>query len=146
MNSSTDSEPSLFDNKSLKKESVTGGLVSLAGQAGIFVLRLGSLAVLVRLVESEGFGLVAMAMTVITLLTDLGLTKATVRRSIDFSSLFRIEVMSHADAVVIAVSAAVLGYKLPHGVGSFARRRIVFEMRFGSYPVRRAAIEQTHFG
>jgi O-antigen/teichoic acid export membrane protein len=180
MHSPSDSEPSAFDAKSLKRESVKGGLIGLAGQAGIFVLRLGSLAVLVRLIDPEGFGLVAMAMTVVTfltLVTDLGLTEATVQRNdlvsaqvntlfwinvvagcgttfiaflaapelaafygderlvsvvqvlsvillltafrvqprallqraMDFSSLYRIEGMSHAGAVAIAISAAVLG-------------------------------------
>ena len=45
----------------LKARAIRGGFARLCGQGANFVLRLGSMAVLARLLDPEDFGLVAMA-------------------------------------------------------------------------------------
>src|SRR5262245_53443970 len=68
----------------LKGKAVRGGFIRLCGQAVGFVLRVGSMIVLARLLEPKDFGLVAMvtAVTMIySLLTSAGLSSATVQRA-----------------------------------------------------------------
>ncbi len=68
--------------KDLKRKTARGALVSTAAQAGMFVLRIGSLMVLARLLLKEDFGLVNMVTALIGvfgLLRD-GLSAATVQR------------------------------------------------------------------
>ena len=66
----------------LKRRSVLGALVTGAGGASVFVLRLGSTLILLRLLVPEPFGLVAMV-TAITRIAErfaaLGLFTATVQ-------------------------------------------------------------------
>jgi PST family polysaccharide transporter len=67
----------------LKERAVRGTLVRICGQAASFALRLGSIAVLARLLNPSDFGLLAMA-TVVTgvcgLFTSAGLSSATVQK------------------------------------------------------------------
>jgi PST family polysaccharide transporter len=67
----------------LKGRSVRGGAVTLASQAGRFVIQLGATAVLARLLAPEAFGLVAMVSAVIgftAIFVDVGFTLAIVQR------------------------------------------------------------------
>jgi PST family polysaccharide transporter len=69
--------------KDLKERTVRGGIAKVTSQAASFVLRLGSLMVMARLLAPEEFGLVAMvgAVTgVFNLFKDAGLSMATVQR------------------------------------------------------------------
>lgn len=67
----------------LKKRSVRGGAVTMIAQAGKFILKFASMAVLARLLTPEDYGLIGMA-TVITgfveYFKDLGLSAATIQR------------------------------------------------------------------
>ncbi|MDA9463530.1 lipopolysaccharide biosynthesis protein [Bradyrhizobium sp. CCBAU 53415] len=68
--------------QNLKGMIVRGGLAKLGGQAANFVLRLGSMAVLARLLDPQDFGLVAMTAVVtgvFQLLMTAGLSSATVQ-------------------------------------------------------------------
>ena len=68
----------------LKKRSIRGGAVTIVAQAGKFILKFGSMAVLARLLTPEDYGLIGMA-TVITgfveYFKDLGLSAATIQRA-----------------------------------------------------------------
>lgn len=68
----------------LKGRSVRGGAATLAGQAANFVLKLGSTAVLARLLTPADFGLIAMVTAVtgfVEMFKDAGLSMATVQRA-----------------------------------------------------------------
>jgi O-antigen/teichoic acid export membrane protein len=70
--------------KDLKERTVRGGVAKICAQGANFLLRLGSLIVLARLLDPKDFGLVGMV-TVVTgvfsLFRDAGLSIATVRRT-----------------------------------------------------------------
>jgi O-antigen/teichoic acid export membrane protein len=70
--------------KDIKGKAIRGGFFKVCAQAVSFLLRIGSLMVLARLLEPEDFGLVAMV-TVVTgvfsLFKDAGLSMATVQRA-----------------------------------------------------------------
>jgi PST family polysaccharide transporter len=70
--------------RDLKEKTVRGGFVKVCAQAANFLLRIGSLMVLARLLDPEDFGLVAMV-TVVTgvfsLFRDAGLSTATIQRA-----------------------------------------------------------------
>jgi O-antigen/teichoic acid export membrane protein len=71
------------DPDDLKSDSVRGGAFSAAAEGIDFFLRLGSIAVLARLLVPEHFGLIAMVLSVTTVaerFKDLGLSIATVQR------------------------------------------------------------------
>lgn len=68
----------------LKGRSVRGGAATLGGQAANFVLKLGSTAVLARLLTPADFGLIAMVTAVtgfVEMFKDAGLSMATVQRT-----------------------------------------------------------------
>ena len=67
----------------LKERTIRGGFAKVCAQAANFLLRVGSLMVLARLLEPKDFGLVGMvtALTgVLHLFRDFGLSTATVQR------------------------------------------------------------------
>jgi O-antigen/teichoic acid export membrane protein len=67
----------------LKKRVVRGGVSKLLGQVAIFVLRLGFVAIMARLLQPEDFGLVAMVIAftgLYDLFTTAGLSLAAVQR------------------------------------------------------------------
>jgi PST family polysaccharide transporter len=69
--------------KALKRSTARGALVSVGGQAAIFVLRTGSMVILARLLGPNDFGLVGMVTAVtgfLGLFKDAGLSAATVQR------------------------------------------------------------------
>jgi PST family polysaccharide transporter len=84
----------------LKVKALRGGVAKLCGQAGNFVLRLGFLMVLARLLSPQDFGIVAMV-TVVTgvygLFTSAGLASATIQKSVitneQISTLFWINIL-----------------------------------------------------
>ena len=70
--------------KDLKERTIRGGFAKACAQAANFILRIGSLMVLARLLEPADFGLVGMvtAITgVFSLFKDAGLSMATVQRA-----------------------------------------------------------------
>jgi len=110
----------LFDTEhlrsDLKKKSIRGGITSLGGETATFVLRIGSTAVLARLLVPADFGLVSMV-TALTgfaqLFKDLGLSDATIQnKEIDHakvSSLFWINTaIGLGIALVIAASSPLI--------------------------------------
>jgi O-antigen/teichoic acid export membrane protein len=68
----------------LKRRTMRGALVSTAGQGANFVLRIGSMVLLARLLTAEDFGLVAMVVACtgfLDLFRDFGLSMAAVQRT-----------------------------------------------------------------
>jgi len=68
----------------LKEKAIRGGVARLLAQATFFAVRIGTLAVLARLLDPKDFGLVGMvtALTgVLTIFRDFGLSSATVQRT-----------------------------------------------------------------
>jgi O-antigen/teichoic acid export membrane protein len=86
--------------EALKEKTIRAGFVKAWSQAGMFLLRIGTLMVLARLLEPKDFGLVAMV-TVVTgvfqLFQDAGLSLATVQRPTitndQISTLFWVNVL-----------------------------------------------------
>ncbi|RXH39631.1 lipopolysaccharide biosynthesis protein [Bradyrhizobium zhanjiangense] len=99
--------------QNLKGMIVRGGLAKLGGQAANFVLRLGSMAVLARLLDPQDFGLVAMT-TVVTgvfqLLMTAGLSSATVQSDSitddQISTLFWINLLVGTILAVLCAATA----------------------------------------
>jgi O-antigen/teichoic acid export membrane protein len=98
------------DMSDLKQKIVRGGVAKVCAQAANFVLRVGSLMLMARLLEPGDFGLVGMvtAITgVLNLFRDFGLSAAAVQRSTiseeEASALFWINVLvGGALAVILA--------------------------------------------
>src|ERR1700680_1118219 len=70
--------------KDLKEKTIRGGLARLLAQAANFLLRLGSLMVLARLLGPQDFGLVGMVTAftgVLNLFRDFGLSSAAIQRA-----------------------------------------------------------------
>ncbi|MEM6612813.1 MAG: lipopolysaccharide biosynthesis protein [Cyanobacteria bacterium P01_C01_bin.72] len=68
----------------LKRRSVRGGAVTIAAQGSKFVIKLGSTAVLARLLLPEDYGLIGMATVVVGFVEyfkDLGLSAATIQQA-----------------------------------------------------------------
>src|SRR5215813_11703903 len=84
----------------LKQKTIRGGLARLCAQIADFLLRLGSLMVLARLLDPKDFGLVGMVTAftgILNLFRDFGLSAAAVQRSTvseeQSSTLFWINVL-----------------------------------------------------
>jgi PST family polysaccharide transporter len=97
----------------LKEKAIRGGFAKLCAQVANFLLRVGSLMVLARLLEPKDFGLVGMvtALTeVLNLFRDFGLSTATVQRvnvtEEQISTLFWINVLVGAILGALAVVMA----------------------------------------
>ena len=70
--------------KDLKEKTIRGGFARMCAQAANFLLRLGSLMVLARLLGPKDFGLVGMVTAftgVLTLFRDFGLSSAAIQRA-----------------------------------------------------------------
>jgi len=115
----TTGDPSAFsptgDARALKMRSATGAAMTLAAQGIKFVLQFGSQVALTRLLLPADFGLIAMVAPVIAaalLLTDLGLSAATVQRPTisqsELSSLFWLNVLIGVVLTATAAAAAPL--------------------------------------
>jgi len=103
----------------LKHKAVRGGFAKLIGQAANVALRLGSLAVLARLLDPKDFGLVAMV-TVVTgayeLFTSAGLSSATIQKETvtdeQMSTLFWINMLVGVvlSALCLATAPALVAF------------------------------------
>ena len=107
----------------LKSKTLRGGAAKVGSQAATFVLRVGSLMVMARLLEPRDFGLVGMV-TVVTgvfgLFRDVGLSMVTVQRATisegQVSTLFWINLLVGAILAVLSIAVApglVVFYKEP---------------------------------
>ena len=99
--------------KDLKARTIRGGFAKVCSQGANLALRLGSLAILARLLDPKDFGLVAMvtALTgVLGLFRDFGLSTATVQRTTvtdaQLSTLFWINLLVGAILTCIAMAGA----------------------------------------
>src|SRR5690349_25144873 len=73
----------MADTNDLKQRTIRGGFAKICSQAATFLLRIGSLMVLGRLLEPRDFGLVGMVVAftgVLDCFKDFGLSTATVQR------------------------------------------------------------------
>jgi PST family polysaccharide transporter len=99
--------------KNLKEKTIRGGFARLCAQAANFILRLGSLMVLARLLTPKDFGLVGMVTAftgVLTLFRDFGLSSAAIQRPTvtqeQLSTLFWINLLVGAVLAVLSVALA----------------------------------------
>jgi O-antigen/teichoic acid export membrane protein len=99
--------------KDLKEKTIRGGFARLLAQAANFLLRIGSLMILARLLNPKDFGLVGMVTAftgVLNLFRDFGLSTATVQRNTvteeQISTLFWINIAFGAGLAVIALALA----------------------------------------
>jgi PST family polysaccharide transporter len=88
------------DTSALKRRSAMGAVMTMGGQGTKFVLQFGSQIALARLLLPTDFGLLAMVGPLVAaalLLTDLGLSAATIQRptinQTELSSLFWLNVL-----------------------------------------------------
>lgn len=102
-------------SKNLRRRSVRGGVATLIGQGGTFVINLGGTAVLARILTPRDFGLLAMVATftrLIDQLKDMGLASATIQRKdlsrAQVSYLFWVNVGVGGLAGVLALLSAPL--------------------------------------
>ena len=99
--------------KDLKERTLRGGFAKVGAQGASFILRIGSLMVLARLLDPEDFGLVGMV-TVVTgvfsLFKDAGLSVATVQRATitkeQVSTLFWINMLVGAVLGLLSLAIA----------------------------------------
>jgi O-antigen/teichoic acid export membrane protein len=111
----------------LKARTISGAFVTIVAQGAQFVLSLGSIMILARLLTPKDFGLFAMVTTLIGYLRvfkDAGLSTATVQRegitNAQVSNLFWINVgISGAATLLLAASSPVVAwfYRDPRLVG-----------------------------
>lgn len=111
------------DARALKSRSASGAAVTMAAQGAKFVLQFGSQVALARLLLPADFGVIAMVAPLIAaalLLTDLGLSAATVQRptisQAELSSLFWLNVAigcTLAAGAVILAPVVTLFYATP---------------------------------
>jgi O-antigen/teichoic acid export membrane protein len=99
--------------KDLKERTLRGGIAKVCAQGASFLLRIGSLMVLARLLDPKDFGLVGMV-TVVTgmfgLFKDAGLSMATVQRATitkeQVSTLFWINILVGAVLGLLSLAVA----------------------------------------
>ncbi|MBV8378207.1 MAG: lipopolysaccharide biosynthesis protein [Verrucomicrobia bacterium] len=109
----TDGSPRNPPRDDLKRRTLRGALVSTLGQGATFVLRLGSMMALARLLAPEQFGLVSMVTActgILDMFRDFGLSMATVQRATishaQLSMLFWINLGVGAFLATICAAAA----------------------------------------
>ena len=134
----------------LKGRSVRAGTVTIAAQAGKFILRMGSTVVLARLLAPEDYGLIGMATVIIgfvELFKDLGLSAATVQKAEvnhqQISTLFWINlVISCIVGSIVAASAPAVAwfYKEPRLTG--ITLALASSFLFGGLTVQHQALLQ----
>src|ERR1700756_443272 len=103
----------------LKGKTIRGGLVRLCAEGASFLLRMGSLIVLARLLGPKDFGLVGMVTAftgVLSLFRDFGLSAAAVQRTTvtdeQISTLFWINILVGVllGLVVLAAAPAIAAF------------------------------------
>lgn len=99
--------------KDLKERTIRGGFAKICSQAANFIVRLGSLMMLARLLDPRDFGLVGMVTAVtgvLNLFKDFGLSTATVQRTTiteeQISTLFWINLSVGAMLGLLTVAIA----------------------------------------
>jgi O-antigen/teichoic acid export membrane protein len=99
--------------KDLKEKTIRGGLARICAQGANFLLRLGSLMVLARLLGPKDFGLVGMVTAftgVLAVFRDFGLSSAAIQRTTvteeQLSTLFWINLLVGALLAFLAVALA----------------------------------------
>ncbi len=99
--------------KDLKERTIRGGFAKLCAQVADFLIRVGSLMVLGRLLEPKDFGLVGMVTAVIgvfNLFRDFGLSTATIQRNViseqQLSTLFWINILVGSALGLLSLAAA----------------------------------------
>ncbi len=99
--------------KDLKEKTIRGGVARMGAQVANFVLRIGSLMILARLLDPKDFGLVGMVTAftgVLNLFRDFGLSTATVQRTEvsedQISTLFWINLLVGAVLALLSVALA----------------------------------------
>jgi O-antigen/teichoic acid export membrane protein len=99
--------------KDLKAKTIRGGFAKICAQGAAFVVRIGSLMVLARLLSPKDFGLVGMVTAVIGVLSlfrDFGLSTASVQRTTiteeQMSTLFWINILVGLVLAAISVTIA----------------------------------------
>ena len=102
----------------LKRRTARGALVSMFGQVATFILRIGSMVVLARLLDPHDFGVVGMVTACtgfLGLFRDAGLSMATIQRvsvsRAQISTLFWINVLV---GVILSVLCAAMAPILTH--------------------------------
>ncbi|HZD13249.1 MAG TPA: lipopolysaccharide biosynthesis protein, partial [Candidatus Binatus sp.] len=108
-------------NANLKGRAIRGGLFTMSSQAIESLLRIGSIAILARILIPEHFGLISMV-TAITAIAerfqDLGLSTATVQKKQitheEVSKLFWINVITGLGLTVVISSASFLIARFYH--------------------------------
>ena len=138
--------------KDLKEKTIRGGLARLCAQAGNFMMRLGSLMILARLLGPKDFGLVGMVTAftgVLTLLRDFGLSSAAIQRTNvteeQISTLFWIN-------IVVGIALALLAVALAPVISAFYREPRLFMVTvvlatgflFNAAGVQHGALLQRH--
>ena len=128
----------------LKQRTVRGGLARLCAQGATFVLRLGSLMVLARVLEPKDFGLVGMVTAftgVLNLFRDFGLSAAAVQRTSvteeESSTLFWINMLVGVLLGLLAVAAApaiAAFYHEPKLIGVTVLLSLGFPIKCGRSP------------
>jgi PST family polysaccharide transporter len=136
----------------LKERTIRGGVAKVCAQVANFLLRMGSLMVLARLLEPQDFGLVGMvtALTgVLHLFRDFGLSTATVQRvhvtEEQLSTLFWINVVVGIILGLLAVAMApvvVVFYHEPRLFGVMVVLATGF--LFNAAGVQHSALLQRH--
>src|SRR5262245_39852094 len=101
--------------KDLKQRVIRGGLARILTQLTMFVLRMGSIVVLARILTPMDFGFVGMATAVIGVLNlfrDFGLSTASVQRPTvsheQFSTLFWINMLVGGILATLSLGVAPL--------------------------------------
>src|SRR5580658_7922006 len=113
--------------KDLKERTIRGGLARLCTQGANFVVRVGSLVILARLLDPKDFGLLGMVTAftgVLSLFRDFGLSSASIQRETvtdeQLSTLFWINVFVGAVLALVTVASApvlVTFYREPRLLG-----------------------------
>jgi O-antigen/teichoic acid export membrane protein len=110
--------------KDIRERAIRGGFAKICGQAANYILRIGSLMVMARLLSPRDFGLVGMvtALTgVLALFRDFGLSAATVQQvdvtDRQISTLFWINILVGVVLGVLTAAMAPIAvafYHEPH--------------------------------
>jgi O-antigen/teichoic acid export membrane protein len=107
--------------QNLKQLAIRGGLARLCGQGANFVIRVGSLMILARLLTPNDFGLVGMVAAftgVLHLLRDFGLSSAAIQRATitneQISTLFWINMLVGAVLGLLTVAMAPVAVVFYH--------------------------------
>jgi PST family polysaccharide transporter len=135
-------------NADLKRRTIHGGVFTLSSQAAKFILRIGSTAVLARLLTPMDFGLIAMV-TVVTgfveMFRDAGLSMATIQREdvthAQVSTLFWINLTLSLvlTGVIAALAPAIASFYSEPALAGITLA-LACTMVFGGFSVQHQAL------